>query len=168
MSAPPLPDIFGNYALGDFVEVTAPAAVSWWPQTVGWIWVGVLLGLLLARKLWRMGRHWYHNRYRREALQRLTKIEAGPLDETTPEQLNRLLKLTALAGWSRDQVARLTGSEWVEFLNRTCESPPFGPTLAELLATGPYTAPAIDPATGRRLLQACREWIRHHRGPANV
>ncbi len=168
MSAPPLPDIFGNYALGDFVEVTAPAAVSWWPQTVGWLWVGALLGLLLGRKLWRGGRHWYHNRYRREALQRLAEIEAEPLDETTPQQLNQLLKITALAGWSREQVARLTGREWTEFLNRSCESPPFEPVLAELLATGPYTAPTIDPATGRRLVQASRQWIRDHRGPGDV
>ena len=29
MSAPPLPDIFGNYALGEFVEVVAPNAISW-------------------------------------------------------------------------------------------------------------------------------------------
>ena len=35
MSAPPLPDIFGNYILGDFVEVVSPENVSWLPQTVG-------------------------------------------------------------------------------------------------------------------------------------
>ena len=33
VSAPPLPETFGNYALGDFAEVVSPAAISWLPQT---------------------------------------------------------------------------------------------------------------------------------------
>ena len=41
MSAPPLPDTFGNYALGDFFEVVSPAAISWLPQTAGWAWLGL-------------------------------------------------------------------------------------------------------------------------------
>ena len=71
MSAPPLPEVFGNYALGDFVEVVSPAGVSWWPQTVGWLWLGAGLLAYLGLRLWRFLRHWYRNRYRREAIARL-------------------------------------------------------------------------------------------------
>ena len=58
MSAPPLPEAFGNYALGDFVEVISPASISWLPQTPGWLFGGRgdrlvcrALGLAAARPL---------------------------------------------------------------------------------------------------------------------
>jgi hypothetical protein len=168
MSAPPLPDIFGNYALGDFVEVTPPADVAWWPQTAGWAWVGGLLALWLTRKLWLRARHWYRNRYRREALAKLAALEQVPANAQTAREVNHLLKLTALCAWSRESVASLTGGDWTEFLNGSCEAPPFDVELAKLLATGPYTAPDIDAATGSRLLSASRRWIAEHRGPADV
>ncbi len=49
MSAPPLPDIFGNYVLGDFVEVVSPENISWLPQTAGWVWLGAFLLAVLLR-----------------------------------------------------------------------------------------------------------------------
>ncbi len=168
MSAPPLPDIFGNYALGDFVEVTSPAAIDWWPQTAGWALVGGVLAILLLRRLWQSARRWHRDRYRREALARLDALGPAATGTPTPREINQLLKLTALAAWSRERVARLSGTEWAEFLNRSCESPPFDPPLAALLATGPYTAPSIDPETGERLLQASRRWITEHRRPPDV
>ena len=59
MSAPPLPDIFGNYVLGDFAEVVSPQAISWLPQTIGWAWLGVALLVLLLRYLFKWIRKWY-------------------------------------------------------------------------------------------------------------
>ena len=168
MSAPPLPDIFGNYALGDFVEVTPPLAVDWWPQTPGWAVVGAALAILLLRRLWLWVRRWYRDRYRREALARLDTLALPASGTPTPREINQLLKLTALAAWSREHVARLSGTEWTEFLNRSCESPPFDPPLAALLATGPYTSPTSDPATGQRLLQASRRWINEHQVSTDV
>jgi hypothetical protein len=168
MSAPPLPDIFGNYALGDFVEVTSPAAIDWWPQTTGWALLGGVLAVLLLRRLWQSARRWYRDRYRREALARLDALGSAGTGMPAPGEVNQLLKLTALAAWSRERVARLSGPEWTEFLNRSCASPPFDATLAALLATGPYTSPSVDPETSRRLLQASRQWITEHRGPGDV
>lgn len=168
MSAPPLPEIFGNYALGDFVEIVAPDAISWWPQTAGWAWVALLLGLVLARKLWRRGRQWYRNRYRREALARLEDLESHRASADFPREINRLLKLTALAAWSRTGVASLSGQDWIDFLNQHCQPAPFQPPLAELLASGPYTTVAMDPDSGLHLLEASRTWIAEHRGPADV
>ena len=65
MSAPPLPEAFGNYALGDFAEVVSPAAVSWLPQTVAWRWLAAALAVYLLYRGWRWLRHWHRNRYRR-------------------------------------------------------------------------------------------------------
>ena len=125
MSAPDLPEIFGNYVLGEFVEVVSPEGVSWLPQTAGWYWLGAVLLALLIRYAWRRLQRWYRNRYRREAAARLRQLTAELSPERAPLELNRLLKLTAMAGFSRDAVAQLHGEAWVDFLNSQCDAPPF-------------------------------------------
>jgi len=164
VSAPPLPDVFGNYALGDFVEVVSPAGVDWWPQTPGWWLAGALVGFLTARAAWRRLRHWYRDRYRREALVRLTAIEgAESNDSELIRQLNTLLKLTAMAASSRDTVASLTGDAWPRYLNGECEAPAFDSVNASLIASGSYRSTPVNPAQRRNLLNAASTWIREHR-----
>ncbi len=168
MSAPELPEIFGNYVLGEaFVEVTAPAAVSWLPQTAGWAWLGVALGLLLLRLGWRRLRRWYRDRYRREARARLRALGAEP-DERWLAELNRLLKLTALAGYSREQVARLCGRDWVRFLNACCPQAPFSAAQCELLSSGVYLRAVPEREQAGALLQASLDWVAQHEAPADA
>lgn len=168
MSAPPLPDIFGNYALGDFVEVVSPESISWLPQTAGWAWLGAFLLAVLLRYGWQRLRHWHRNRYRREATVRLQQLAQDSTQEAWLIELNKLLKLTALAAFSREQVARLSGQEWVEFLNRHCASTPFSPDHCNLLARGVYESTAVADATRQALFAACLNWVQHHEGPAHV
>jgi hypothetical protein len=168
VSAPSLPDVFGNYVLGDFVEVVSPEAISWWPQTVGWLWLGAALLALLLRYAWRRLQHWYRNRYRREAVARLRQLkQANPSDDLLID-LNKLLKLTALAAFSREQVARLSGTEWVAFLNAHCPSKPFSAELGNLLAKGVYESTPLAETTRESLLTASVEWVRQHENPAHV
>ncbi len=166
MTAPALPEIFGNYALGDFNEVVSPAAISWLPQTPGWYLVAGALALWLSRLAWRRLRRWYRNRYRREALAELARMERIP-DELDATSLNRLLKLTALAAWPRPQVAPLTGTDWVEFLNSQCEDRPFEGALGQQLALAPYGV-AVAAVAPQTLAGACRHWIAQHRSPLDV
>ncbi|MCB1854160.1 MAG: DUF4381 domain-containing protein [Halieaceae bacterium] len=168
MSAPPLPEAFGNYALGDFVEVVSPADVSWWPQTVGWLWLGAALLAWLGYRLWRLLVHWYRNRYRREAIARLRALPATAAPPGLVADINRLLKLTALAAFPRGEVASLSGEEWVAFLNRQCPQQPFSPAQCRLLALGPYTGAGLDAAGASTLVDASVEWVRRHENAADV
>lgn len=164
MSAPPLPEVFGNYALVDFAEVVSPASISWLPQTAGWLWLGLLAGALLARLGWRRLHHWWRNRYRREALKALERLPQADAAIEVAE-LNRLLKLTALAAWPRPLVAPLSGEAWVDFLNSRCDLPPFDRDLGRLLARGPYLTGTAETSGAGSLAEACRLWIVRHRGP---
>ena len=137
MSAPPLPDIFGNYVLQDFVEVVAPTAISWLPQTKGWLILGLVLIAFLLRYCARRVRLWYSNRYRREAEKRLQELEQAAVQSKLLSELNRLLKLTAMAAFSREQVARLSGDEWVDFLNSCCPTAPFPASCASCWSLAP-------------------------------
>ena len=164
MSAPPLPEVFGNYALGGFVEVASPGAISWLPQTPGWLWLGLVLLAVLLRYSWKRLRYWYRNRYRREAAVRLQQL-ATNAEQGEPAliaQINRLLKLTALAAFSREQVASLSGEDWVDFLNQQCASPPFSAAQGRLLAVGAYCTPAVRANSGQALIGACLTWVREH------
>lgn len=168
MSAPTLPEVFGNFALGEFVEVVPPAAVSWWPQTPGWWWLGAALLAFIAHRGWRALRHWYRNRYRREAAARLQLLaESQPPAGLVPE-INRLLKLTALAAYSREQVARLSGNDWVAFLNARCPAPPFSEEQGQLLAVASYAGGEVAPPVARQLLAASLSWVNQHENPADV
>jgi len=168
MSAPPLPDAFGNYALGDFVEIVAPAAISWWPQTVGWWWLGAALAAVAAHLGWKRLRRWYRNRYRREAAVRLLRLAGTADGALAVADINRLLKLTALTAFSREQVARLSGEEWVDFLNRQCPTPPFAPEHGRLLALAAYSGGAVEADAGRQLLAASLAWVREHGNPLDA
>ena len=163
MSLPALPDVFGNYALQDFQEVVAPAPIDWLPQTPGWWFVGAALALGLARWIWRRLRHWYHNRYRGEAITRLEHI-AGIADDSFIAELNKLLKITALTAYSRPDVAKLTGDAWVTFLNTRCDSAAFVGEQASVLASGSYLPQTLAQATREELLQSSRHWVLNHRG----
>lgn len=162
MSAPPLPEAFGNFALKGFVEVVSPTAISWWPQTAGWLWLGALLVGLISYRAWKVLSSWHRNRYRREAAARLRRLAEAGAGKALVADINRLLKLTALAAYSRDQVARLSGQEWVNFLNRQCPTPPFSAEQGQLLALATYSGEAIEAATGQHLLAASLAWVQEH------
>lgn len=167
MSAPALPEIFGNYTLGDFVEVVSPGGVSWLPQTAGWYWLGAALLVLLARYGWRRLQRWHRNRYRREAARRLARV-ARSAPERLPGELNSLLKLAAMAGFGREAVAQLHGAAWVDFLNAQCDAGPFDGQLAPYLAAGPYRPMPVTDAAREQLVRASERWLLEHREPQRV
>jgi hypothetical protein len=132
------------------------------------LWLAVLLIILLLRYGWRRLHHWYRNRYRREAAARLRLLAQDNDSDTLLIELNKLLKLTALAAFSREQVASLSGHAWVNFLNRQCPSQPFSGDIGLLLATGVYETARQPQARQQALLAACRDWIEQHEGPLHV
>lgn len=162
MSAPDLPEIFGNYALRDFIELIAPTGVSWLPQTLGWRWLAVGLALITLRALYNWLRQWVRDRYRREADKRLQQIIESSEPENFLHDVNRLLKLTAMVAFGRQDVARLSGSEWVTFLNAQCTEPSFTSEEEVLLEQGAYCSKPPSEATRNELIQACRQWVSAH------
>ena len=168
MSAPPLPEVFGNYALGNFVEVVPPGPIDWLPQTLGWQIVGIVAAALAVRYSFKKLRYWYRNRYRREAAQRLKKIEQIADGDKLIMEVNRLLKLTALVAYSRETVAKLSGPPWVDFLNEQCTAPVFSNSQMSFLARGSYERMDINKTAIDGLLKASARWIEEHRNLQHV
>lgn len=168
MSVPPLPPAFGNYALGDFVEVVAPDAISWLPQTAGWLGLGLAVLVVGGRYTGRALRHWYRNRYRREAMARLYRLSQNRGGSGFIGELNHLLKLVALVAYPREMVAKLSGEAWASFLNKQCNQAPFSPQQLQLLSVGSYQNVTIATQTRQDLVDASLHWIKTHQGAHNA
>ncbi len=134
----------------------APAPVSMWPQTVGWVWLVLGLVVLLVIAVWKLVAWRRATGYRRAALAELRMAGDDPVVIAT------ILRRTALSGFPRDAVAGLHGSDWLAFLDGATHRVQFGGTAAgEVLKQAPYRpqAPNID------LPDMAATWIRTHRAP---
>ena len=163
---PPLPEVFGNYAIKGIEEVLAPAPVSWFPVTPGWQFLGLVLLLLLAWRAWLQLQRWRRNGYRRDALAHLKALrESG--DPPVPQLLAiaRLLKATAIAAYPRSAVASLSGRAWLSWLNSSTATPLFSGPAAELLESAQYRRSAPQPTDMSALFKAAEQWIEAHPEP---
>lgn len=141
-----------NDLLGELVEPVAPATVSMWPQTVGWLVLAGVCLVGLAAVIWWRWRVWQAAAYRRAALVALA--EAGD----DPAAIAAILRRAALAAWPREQIASLTGAEWLAFLDRTGAAP-FPSAAAEALRGGIYQRNA---GSSDGLGAAAARWIASH------
>jgi hypothetical protein len=173
MSGPPPvpPDTSGQ--LKPLQELPLPDTVSYTPQTIGWVLLAVMLLVALGVAIGVARRRREKQRYRRVALAELAGIEARlASNQADREQrasalaaIPRLIKRTALAIAPREQVAALSGGEWLAFLQRTRGR--FDARSGALLALASY-APAevvagISDGDAAALIDHARDWIeRHH------
>ncbi|HEX2888434.1 DUF4381 domain-containing protein, partial [Vineibacter terrae] len=125
--------------LAGLADIPLPPAVSLWPQTwLSRIVIAVLaIGLVVA--VWWLARRWWANRYRRAAL-----AELDALAEPTAGALALLVRRTALSAFPRADVAALSGSDWLAFLDRTYGGTGFTQGPGRALAAGPYEPSSDD------------------------
>ena len=139
------------------IQPEPPAAVSMFPQTAGWIWLGLALLVLAALMVWRVWAWRHATAYRRAALSALA--QAGH----DPAAIADVLRRTALAGYPRAQVAGLYGEDWLAFLDRTAPSGAFVSSEAgKSLAAAPYRTQAES----ADLAAMAEAWIKTHRQEA--
>ena len=137
----------------------APTPVSMWPQTVGWIWLGLAVLFLIFIGVWRVWKWRRATQYRREALAELRAAGDDPV------AISSILRRTALAVFSRDTVAGLQGTAWLEFLDKSSDAATFASSEAgRVLAKAPFS-----PQASHKDLPAMAEhWIKMHRRPEHM
>ena len=129
-------------------DLHLPEMIGWWPLAPGWWFVIALavigLGFLFRRTLRTRAR----GTARRYALQQLKELTAGfeQHHDTVhfSSQLSELLRRTMLAYSPRQQVAGLTGDEWLAWLDRDLETPLFQTRTGRKLLELPYRRPGDD------------------------
>ncbi|MGH8435351.1 MAG: DUF4381 domain-containing protein [Pseudomonas sp.] len=161
-------------SLEQLKELALPApAVSYFPQT--WGWLALLLILLLGLGFWASLRwwHWQRNRYRREALARLDELEQtlGDEERLIPalRELPELLKRVALSMPERPDVAALSGENWQAFLEKTSAAPlpkGFSRQLANLAYATDCQLRGLSSTEREALLALSRRWVETHHAAA--
>ena len=138
----------------DLLEpVPEPAPVSLWPQTAGWIWLGVIIAAVAVFLVRRWLRTHRANAYRRAALK-----EIATLDDD-PAALAVVLRRAALAGYPRSAVAGLHGEAWLGFLDQAYGGTEFRGGPGRAVAIAPYGAAQAAPG----LAALAARWVRTHR-----
>jgi hypothetical protein len=167
-------------SLQNLNDIVLPATVGWWPLATGWYILFALLLIALAWFGFRTLQRWTNNRYRRAALHELQLLEDRIHDpevrdaevrDANLRQIPILLKRTALSVYPRSQVASLTGKDWFLFLNSTVGNPSFTEYTANTLSRISYSSgelSVIDSQATTALLNASRQWLKHHQPAAQA
>jgi len=145
-------------------DIHLPDPIGWWPLAPGWWGIPALLITfflltLLTRHLFRRGR------LKRNALDRLNKLTEGyRKSEDGPElarELSVLLRRTSLTLYPRQQVAALTGEQWLIFLDRAVAASKadsgFSQGPGRCLLQAPYN-PRME-LDAEALIELVRTWI---------
>jgi hypothetical protein len=149
-------------------ELPLPAAISYLPQTWGWVLLLVTVALVLVAWLTHKAYRWHLNRYRREALARLSQLEQQ-LDNLALREIPVLLKRVALSCPQHPDVASLGGGAWQDFLQRNTPvqlPEDFSVQLAALAYAPDAVLEALDEQKRRELLKLSRQWVETHHVPA--
>ena len=148
--------------LAQLRDLHLPADISAWPPAPGWWLLALPFIALLGFALFKLLKFIQDNRYRRLALQQLMLINADDSDPALYlQQLNQLLKRTALAAKPTQNIADLSGIAWLAFLDASLQSTEFREGAGQILADGPY-APTTQNFDPQALKQLCQRWIKRH------
>ena len=155
--------------LANLQEIALPPPASYLPQTWGWAVLAALLLALGGLLAWRAWRRRQANRYRRDALAELARIDAGLAAGAGADSrrdalaaLPALVKRVVLAFAPRTQVASLSAQAWLDYLDGTWRGGGFsnGPgRLLPELAYGQRPPPAAEVTA---LIALLRDWIGQH------
>lgn len=149
-------------------DLALPEPISWFPHTWAWFSLFAVIVCALVYVLFKWFHRYRANAYRREALEALERF-----DEQLPQsndavsasqQVAQLLKRVALVSWPRAKVARLSGDEWVTFMQQ--HSPEkIDTALGTCIGNDEYRG-ELPPLKLSRwkssLIPSAREWIRRH------
>ncbi|NME67302.1 DUF4381 domain-containing protein [Flammeovirga aprica] len=147
----------------EVLDFIPPEKVDLSPTGPGWYILGGIAVLLVLIVSIREYNRYLNSTYKRVANKDLDKIINQKLSlQESVFQVNTTLKRVALTSYDRDQVAHLSGEEWVTFLNKHWKNN-FSDKESDLLINGAYMKPSADhDETLTQLIQSSKKWIKSH------
>lgn len=150
--------------LSQLRDIHAPRTLSQWPLAPGWFALALLC-------LCALGWIWYGYRSYRKKIERrdsilhhLNRLKYDLiLEEHYPlvyQDLSTLLRRIALLTHERNEVAHLMGEDWLNFLDRQCQTQLFSQDIGRLLLSAPYFPSHQAVVNPEPLLKVTEEWIK--------
>jgi hypothetical protein len=129
-------------------DLHLPEMIAWWPIAPGW-WVLIGIALCgLGYLAWRALQKFQRNAARRKALSQLRYLKAeyswSGDAVSLGIRLSELLRRAMLAYAPRDEVAGLTGANWLEWLDKGLPERAFTEGPGRNIESLPYQNPDMD------------------------
>jgi hypothetical protein len=156
-----------NPVLSTLHEIAAPADINWWPQTLGWQLLMLLVICYLLYRVYLRVDNYISNAYRRAAM---IELMACADEAEDYEQISKILRRTALYAFDRKQVAPLIGSDWESWLDLQCKGCDFSGEFKGMLSQLAYAPSSIlsqSTMTSEKLSSFKSHiifWVKNHRG----
>jgi hypothetical protein len=140
-------------------DIHAAPPPGLWPPAPGWWVLAILLTVLFVLGILWLRRRYLARRFRNKALLELEHITGRYKDnyDRLVAETGIWLRRVALQRYPQDEVASLTGSAWLEFLDATGGGGEFRNGAGQVLETGPYRQRVQDVAVDS-LLALARSW----------
>ena len=158
-----------NPKLSNLKPIFMPDRITFEPVTAGWyIVLGMLVLLFIIIAFWLFKRY-QANAYRRSSARELLNLKPE-IEKSNASQLiqkiSTILKTTAFKSYPREKVAKLSGTNWQNFLITTITSGSCYKTSFALLDHQYFSenqTNKIDSTDIEKLIDASVKWIRGHR-----
>lgn len=143
-------------------DLHLPEAIGWWPLAPGWWFLIAMAVVGLFFLLRRLARAHAAGAARRHALKQMASYQREYLEHGSAvlfgTQLSELVRRTMLAYAPRDEVAGLTGEEWLAWLDRDLDRSHFVNGDGRVLIEWPYRHPdsTFDKSDVAALVDAVR------------
>ena len=143
-------------------DIHLPTNPDIWPLALGW-WLLLALILIAAvylilkiSKFLRIKRHkqLLINEYK--SLE--TKLVESP-NKNLITETNVLLRRLALAYYPNQNIASLTGSNWLDFLDVSGKTQDFSRGAGRILIDAPYRADELENYNGDEFIPLVRKWV---------
>lgn len=125
-------------------DIHLPEPISWWPPAPGW-WLLLAVLLIVAISLMLWWRSWHNKRVLRQLQQQMEQLKQSHQDThdaaATIKQLSVLLRRACISYFPRQNIASLTGEQWLAFLD-DASGQAFNTDTGRLLINAPYQANA--------------------------
>lgn len=147
----------------DLRDWHVPDAVSWWPPAPGWWLLGGIVLIAVSLLFYASWRWWRNRASTRAALRQLAVLRMEFTADGDVRQfaigVSQLLRRVALTRFPPAEVAGLTGTDWLAFLDATGGKGEFTASAAgQLLIEAAYRTDAIGDSEQLHRLAAA--WIR--------
>lgn len=150
--------------LANLKDIHLPDPISFWPPAWGWWVVSLSLLLILLVLLFMLYQQWKKQAPIRAALAELKQMEAAHQQQNntaeTIDQIGKLLKRVSLTRHSRHDVAGLTGSDWLAFLDQTGQTNLFTQGDGKVLAQDRFNPKTSFSGNVAELFSLSRRWVK--------
>lgn len=146
----------------DLKGLHLPDPISWWPPAIGWWLMGLGIIILTVLLFWVIKRVTRKTAVKKAKVILLAIKNNSELDNAQKLcELSILIRRVAISIAPRTDVASLTGSAWLSFLDSHLKNSPFSTGVGVKLAYAPYQPTLVTESEILQLISLCEEWLKH-------